>query len=257
MKTVYVMQKKLFFLGLAIIGILFIYTGCDDNSRSLGNFGIDIATIVPEEDNSYSLKLDNGLKLWPAATDVIITPSDNQRVLLNYTILTDQKDGFDHYIKVNDIWEILTKQPIELTSENEISIGNDPVKTNSIWVGGDYLNVSFMFNYGGIQPHAINLVGNVLYAETDQDVIELEFRHNSFDSKSDKLYEGFVCFDLRSLRAFDSDSVKLSVKVKEWTDKTNNNTTEKIYNVVYRYNSPTTQTRTETPIPVTTSNEYY
>jgi hypothetical protein len=47
------MQKKLFFLGLAIIGILFIYTGCDDNSRSLGNFGIDIATIVPEEDNSY------------------------------------------------------------------------------------------------------------------------------------------------------------------------------------------------------------
>jgi len=45
----------------------------------------------------------------------------------------------------------------------QTSIGNDPVKANAMWVGGDYLDVSFMFNYGGhANPHAINLVNNQL-----------------------------------------------------------------------------------------------
>ncbi|MDD4777556.1 MAG: NigD-like protein [Fermentimonas sp.] len=252
------MQRKIFIFGIAIIGILLINIGCDDNSKSLGNFGIDIATIIPEGNNSYSLQLDNGKKLWPAAKAVSFTPAKHQRVLLNYTILSDQKDGFDHYIKINDIWEILTKQVVELNAQNEISIGNDPVKTNSIWIGGDYLNASFMFNYGGKQPHAINLVRNSLTPGSEQeDVIELEFRHNSYESQSDRLYEGFVCFDLRPLRVMDSDSVKISVKVKEWTDKTNSVTKETIYDVVYRYNQAALKARTEIPIPVTTSDEYY
>lgn len=250
-------MRKLFIFNLAIVVILLINNGCDDNSRSLGNFGIDIATIILEGENTYSLKLDDGKRLWPAATAVYFTPSDNHRVLLNYTILSEQKDIFDHYIKVNDIWEILTKNVIELNPQNKDSIGNDPLKTNAIWVAGDYLNVSFMFNYGGIKPHAINLVENTLNPDKKQDVIELELRHNSFDSQSDVLYEGFVCFDLRTLRASENDSVKLSVKVKEWADKTNSNTKETIYDVVYRYNQPAIQARTETPIPVTTSNEYY
>jgi len=68
------MQKKLFIIGLAIIGILLINTGCDDNSKSLGNFGIDIATIINEGDNAYSLQLDNGKRLWPAAKAVNFYP---------------------------------------------------------------------------------------------------------------------------------------------------------------------------------------
>jgi hypothetical protein len=53
------------------------------------------------------------------------------------------------------------------------------------------------------------------------------------------------------------DSVMISVKVKEWTDKTYSDTREKIYDVVYRYNQPALQAGTEIPIPVTTSDEYY
>src|SRR3546814_5796885 len=80
----------------------------------------------------------------------------------------------------SDVCSSDLKQAIVLTAQNEDSIGNDPVKANAVWVGGDYLNVSFMFNYGGSQPHAVNLVKNSLSSGTSEDVIALEFHHNSY-----------------------------------------------------------------------------
>ena len=251
------MHKKLLIISVALSTIFLLNISCDDNSRSLGNFGIDIATIIPESEGSYSLLLDNGKKLWPAATAIQYTATGNERVLLNYTILSEEKDGFDHYIKVNDIWKLLTKDIIELNSHNIDSIGNDPIKTNAVWAGGDYLNVSFHFNYGGERPHLINLVENKTSTKLQNDIIELELRHNSFESQVERLYEGFVCFDLRPLRRNDADSVKLSIKVNDWGEQSDDNTKEIIYDVVYRYNrSKNTQTN-EMPMPVITSNEYY
>ena len=244
------MRKTFLTLTIISTGILLSLFSCDDNSNSLGEFRINVATVIPEGENAYSLLLDNGTRLWAAATAVVYQPTCNQRVFLNYTILSGAQEGYNHYIKVNDIWNILTKQVIELNTQNEDSIGNDPVKANAVWVGGDYLNVSFMFNYGSVRPHSINLVNNTLSPGNAPGVTELEFRHNSYDSQQDKLYEGFVCFDLKPLRANDADSVKLSIKVKELTGETT-------YDVTYRYNQALQEAITEMPIPVVSSNEYY
>src|SRR5690606_5144184 len=103
------MHRKLLIISVLFSTILLVNISCDDNSRSLGNFGIDIATVIPESGGNYTLLLDNGKKLWPAASAVEYTSLNKERVLLNYTILSEEKDGFDHYIKVNDIWTLLTK----------------------------------------------------------------------------------------------------------------------------------------------------
>ena len=253
------MRRTILIISILFATIFIINISCDDNSRSLGNFGIDIATVIPEGEKNYSLQLDNGKRLWPAASALEYNPTLKERVLLNYTILSEEKDGFDHYVKVNDLWKLLTKNITEVNINNEDSIGNDPIKTNAIWVGGDYLNLSFHFNYGGERPHLINLVENkITTEEKNNDVIELELRHNSYDSQTDRLYEGFICFDLNTLRQNNVDSVKLSIKVKEWREGNGNNTKDIIYDVVYRYNrSKDVDTLTEMPIPVITSNEYY
>jgi hypothetical protein len=244
------MKRRVLTFVLVSAGIILGMISCDDHSHSLGSFGIDIATVIPEGENAYSLQLDNGKRLWPAASAIRYYPTSNQRVFLNYTILSDARDGYDHYIKVNDIWNILTKDIIILNAENADSIGNDPVKANAVWVGGDFLNVSFMFNYGGVKPHAINLVKNTLATESSEDAIDLEFRHNSYQSDQTALYEGFVCFNLKPLRSSATDSVKLSVKVKDWKG-------EITYDLVYRYDQASINMRTEMPIPVISSNEYY
>lgn len=244
------MKKAVLKISILLAGILLAIPSCDDNGRSLGDIYISIATVVPESENSYSFQLDNGKRLWPAAGDLRYTPKENQRVFLNYTILWDSDGAYDYDIKVNDIWNILTKKAIELNAMNEDSIGNDPVRIKDIWVGGDYLNVSFLFNYGGVQPHLINLVENTLSSEVSADAIDLEFRHNAHESTQTKLYEGFVCFDLKPFRKDNADSVDLSIKVKGWNGETT-------YEMVYRYNQPVAEKSARTLTPVISSNEYY
>ena len=239
--------------GFVFFIVLLTVASCNKkDEHSLGEFHIDIATVIPMGENGYMLMLDNGKQLWPAATDVHYLPVGNyQRVFVNYTTLSDEQGGYDHYVKVNDIWNILTKKVIEQTSQNADSIGHDPVKINEVWVGNDYLNIDFMFNYGGIRPHAINLVADSLYPNSVPDTLELEFRHNAYGSSSPRFYEGFVCFDLKPLQRADTDSVQLAVKAKDEDG-------EKIFNVVYRYNQAALQNKiAETPIPVVASNEYY
>jgi hypothetical protein len=121
---------------------------------------------------------------------------------------------------------------------------------NDAWIGNDYLNIDFLFNYGGVRPHAINLVTAPKPAASVPDTIELELRHNAFGSTSQRLYEGFVCFDLKPLQRADTDSVILALKAREGEET-------KRVDLVYRYNQMLVEARLTTPIPVVSSNEYY
>lgn len=246
------MKKTSLLFGFFLIALLFVFSSCNnDDECSLSDFEVNIATVVLEGQNGYSLLLDNGKTLWPAASDVSYLPQENQRVLVNYTILSNQQNGFDHFVKINAIRNLLTKSVIELNAQNEDSIGNDPVKVNAMWVGGDYLNVDFMFNYGGLKPHAINLVDNTLSSSETPNAVDLEFRHNAYGSTNHQLFQGFVCFDLKPFRVETENSVTFKIKVKDWNGY---NT----YDVVYQYNqvSPK-ESESATTIPAITSFKYY
>ena len=170
--------------------------------------------------------------------------------------MSDQYAEYDHLVKVNDIWNILTKGVIDLKTSNADSIGNDPVMINNIWVANDFMNVGFMFNYSGVRPHAINLVNNTTKTDADgNEFVELEFRHNSYNSQSQYLFEGLACFNLKPFRRSDVDSVNIEVVVKEYDGNT---VKENRYKEVYRYNGATVNSIIyETPVLVASENDYY
>ncbi len=252
------MRNKILQLGL-IIALLTTITACNKNDGySLGAFRISVATVNKLDDFTFELTLDNGKKLWPAASDVRYTPKDSQRVFVNYTILSDQYGSYDHMIKVNDIWNILTKSVVDLTSENAGEIGNDPVRINDLWVANDFLNVGFLFNYGGVRPHAINLVKNQMSTlENGEEVLELEFRHNAFGNGSNHLFDGLVCFDLKPLRKSDVDSIKLKVTYKDFP-RDGDPVMERSHELYYKYNGLSAENiPQETPVMVVSKDEYY
>ena len=221
---------KVFVIITGLILTPLVFNSClsDDDDYSLGKFWISIATVEPLDNNTYSLILDDGTKLWPAATNYPgYDPKNDQRALVNYTILSDSIQGYDHFIKVNSIQNILTKPIATLTAENDSVYGNDPVKIIDMWVGGGYLNVQFGFNYGGSKAHFINLVQDTTQTSTPK---VLEFRHNAYNDQPVAGKEGLVAFNLSKLVEAGKDSVNFKVKVKTFDG-------EKTYDMSYNWKS--------------------
>lgn len=216
------LRSFLFVVGITLISLTLPSCLKDDNSYSLGDMWVAIATVVPQSDHSYYLRLDNGDTLWPAATNYPnYEPKTDQRAFINFTILSDSAQGFAHYIKVNAIHNILTK-PIakNLGDENDSVYGTHPVSIPSkdnIWVGDGYLNVYFITNWGGTKAHFVNLI----QTDIDKNPYELEFRHNAYDDPEITSGASRVAFNLSSLPDTKGETVDLIIKVKTFdSDKT-------------------------------------
>jgi len=215
----YVMMKKIGLLKVMFLMALTatLFNACDDgNGYSLDDAWYSIATVNPLGEYSYSLTLDDGTTLWPAATDVPWYHSDQRRrVLAVYTILSDEFDGFDHAVKVLDIQNVLTKPVAEdlgSSDENDKTYGTDPIEILDMWIGDGYLNVEFGFRNGDSSiAHYINLVP---VADSDHP-FTFEFRHNAYGDNAAYARKGLVAFDLSDLDTGGGE-VELTIKAKSY-----------------------------------------
>jgi len=210
-----------------------LFTACfDDDGYSLDKFWVDIATVEnPDEKPAFFLRLDDNTMLWTAASNFAnYRPNHGQRVVANYTILWDKKATglYDYDVKLNDVYEVLTKGIFYITPQTQDSIGNDSIQVKNMWIGSKFLNVEFVFP-GFEKIHFINLVKDTTRTYTDGKV-HLEFRHNANNDPGIYNRWGLVSFDISSLRRNDADSVQLVVHVN-----VPNQIAHKKYELTYRY----------------------
>lgn len=214
--NILVMKKASILFSVCILLLSTIFVSCNDDGYSLGDiYAPRLATVMPLSDNTYYLVLDDGKTMWDA-TGYAYKPKYNQRVILYYTILDENVGGYDYYIKVRGIQEILTKDIIDLTAQNQDSIGNDPIRILRHWVGDDYLNIEFGYNRGGQKTHYINLVNNTTINNTNNEKVYLEFRHNANGDPQKNGTKGYVAFDLKPYQETGKDSIDFIIKVNDF-----------------------------------------
>lgn len=194
-----------------LMSTLMLNSCLSDDGYSLGDMWISVATVESQQNsNDYFFRLDDGTTLWPAAGYYIgQNMEDGQRVLLTYTVLSDELSGFDHYIKVNDIETVLTKQIAEDKGvENDSYYGNDPVLVRKISVGQRFLTIWFEARYGGSKKHFVNLV------QMENESIDnyFEFRHNAYDDPASDMLLSPVCFDLKSIDT-EGETIELVINI--------------------------------------------
>lgn len=204
------MKKVLLLLGIITT---FALTSCDLNDgNSLDNAWVGMGTVqkVAPESRDFYIVLDNGDKLWPAATNIPgYNPKDGQRLIANYTILSDGNSRYNHDVKLNSIYEVLTKPIVKLTTANADSIGNDRLTITDMWIAADHLNIEFEY-LGYSKRHMVNLVESDLFPSTAE-MAKLQFRQNGYGDEPMYLQRGIVSFSIKSLKVEGKTSRKIEL----------------------------------------------
>nr|WP_185155698.1 NigD-like protein [Dysgonomonas sp. 521] len=208
------------------------FTSCSDDGYSLDKYWRSMVTVNKVGENTYDFTLDSGEKLWVAAPVGINLKPKYDRAIINYTILSDKFDGYDHAVKLNGFTDVLTKEIAYIAPDDEVqqdSIGYDPIKVYSIWASGGYMNIYFSFNTGETKAHLINMVSARPDLSTLDDVVKLEFRHNRNGDPEHYGVNGYVSFDLTPYLTSGRDKVTFDI---EWTDFSGDT---KIKTIEYKY----------------------
>lgn len=219
-------MKKYFLLLLLPLCALF---SCLDNNDgySLDKYWVDLATVDnPDKGSAFYLNLDDGDRLWLAATNFYnYKPKTGQRIVAYYTLLSDKPEGspYDHDAKLVDVYEVLTKKVFDIKPATQDSVGNDPIIANKLWIAQDHLNIEFSYR-GDNKIHFINLVKDPLQTYPDGKV-HLEFRHNAYNDATSYERKGLVSFDLSPLKPNPAQNttkfIELVIHVKDYDGKDN------------------------------------
>lgn len=177
--------KSLHFVRrILIILFLFTFVGCDKEIQRIDDYMVEFATVIKQSGN-YSFKLDNGTILTPQE-DIKFKSEDGIRVILNWV------PSNSNIVKINSVSPIYTGK-VQNSGYPE-SYFKEPIKIQSIWIGGDYLNMIYEIEYNSLQ-HKISLLRDM-----DSNYIDLYFSHsrnNDPRGYPKMIYSSFLLSDIR------------------------------------------------------------
>ena len=201
-------MKKLKFitLTLAIIITLPMLQSClDDNDHQSRSLVISTINQISEDSKEFYFTLDNGKTMFPSNSQAWGGEKfeNGQRAFVIFNELEQPVNGYDYNIQVRDITKVLTKEIVTMDDEEntEEKIGDD-------------------------KKHFLNLVINNKEADsaaenednTDDEYINLEFRHNSERDSPDHLGEGYVSFKLDKIEEQIEGKKGLNIRVRTLYD---------------------------------------
>lgn len=171
---------------IAYLTVVFLLaSACEKEPGRIDNFLMEFATVVKPA-GQITFQLDNNKTLIPKELKDY-SGKDGQRVVLNYTPLRGDT------VKINSVSDIFTG-----TVEGSSAVANlikDPVKIQSVWVGGNYLNLILEIEYFD-KAHVIGL-----FRDTQSPTIDLHFSHsrnNDPPGYTKKLYASFSLAAIKS-----------------------------------------------------------
>ena len=163
---------------------LLLFFGCEKESARIDDFLVEFA-IVKKDGNNFTFHLDNGEILSPK-NPTNLDLEDGKRVIINYTPL---EAGF---IKVNSVRRIFMDSIKEQGYPGDVK--TDPVKIISVWVSGNYLNMSFEVDYHS-KAHKVGLIRDINSVEQT-----LYFSYSREDDPAGAPNLNYLSFNLESLQ---------------------------------------------------------
>jgi hypothetical protein len=182
--------RKLVNLLMALMLFMFL-PGCDEEPERLNDYLVDLATRIQTREGCR-YRLDNNRLLIPLQGEEC-SGNNGQRVILNYSLINGDT------IRVNAVSDIFT-DGIRTKGFPE-GYGADPVKIQSVWISGGYLNLIFETEYHS-QPHRV-----ALFRDTRAESIDLWFSHSREGDPPGYPEKMYASFSLDALRSADDQPI--------------------------------------------------
>ena len=232
------------FILVILVGFLFVFSGCNDEDEGYSLNNVWIGLGIVDSTDTYHIIMDDGEVLLPVAFggndpwhshDISGNHQkirSGDRVLVNFTILDDKTNEAGeitaYYVRINSAKKVLMKGILDITPENEDSIGNDRIIVQEHWVTNNLLNLELKY-WGRNAVHYINLVKKPGVLTAANQPFEMEIRHNDNGDEEAIPYVALVSFELDSLEVAGIDSVRFKVKSTDYDGKVNE------FEGVYKY----------------------
>lgn len=168
----------------AALMLFMLLPRCSEEPERLVDYQVDLATRV-KADEGCRYRLDNSRLLIPRQGDEC-SGSDRQRVILNYSFLKGDT------IRVNSVVDIFTDSIRSVGFPEQLE--TDPVKIQSLWMGGGYLNLIIETEYHS-QPHKVALFRDIAAETTD-----LWFSHSRDEDPPGYQKKMYLSFSLEALQ---------------------------------------------------------
>ena len=177
-------MRKSFFTLFSVILLVFL-SSCEEEIPRTDDFKVDFATVL-RENSQLRFQFDNGRILTPVNPELYSSGENGQRVVINYTPLENNQ------LRIRAISNIFTGN-IRTEGFPDL-LAQDPVRIQSVWVGGEHLNLILEIQYHSV-PHSV-----ALFRDMDSPTIDLHFsysRNNDPAGTTRLLHTSFLLSTLR------------------------------------------------------------
>lgn len=163
----------------------FFFASCEKTPERIDNFFVHFATVVKQNEVIH-FQLDNNKTLIPKELKDY-KANEGQRVVLNYIPLTGDT------VKIRNVSNIFTGTIDEKGYPEQYH--KDPVKIQSVWVAGNYLNMILEVEYHS-KAHLIGLL-----RDTGSPTTDLYFSHSVNEDPPGYPKKLYASFALQTLKA--------------------------------------------------------
>ncbi|MDE7406968.1 MAG: NigD-like protein [Muribaculaceae bacterium] len=197
-------KTKIFAYALALLTSASCLQSCSNDSEDYSYLRRPTAlvTVIPVNDNSFVMQLDDSTTLRPANMKASPFGAKEVRALVNFqkADVTSRANNSILDVKINWIDSIRTKLPVYTMGEdNDEVYGNDPIEIVKDWVTvaeDGYLTLRIRTRWGFRGAvHTINL----LTGTNPDDPSELELRHDANGDINGRPGDALIAFNLNSL----------------------------------------------------------
>jgi len=153
---------------------------------------------------------DNGEKLIHTGKEITRSFNAGDRLYLHYTLLPEEKSGYDHTVRVNG-FAIIPSGQLKPVSDADIKkLPSEPILLESVWIGSHFLNMQFYLEYHS-QSHEIGLVADSVKLKNNE--YDLYFSHDSKNDPAGYYTHSFLSFDLEKSLGQPAGDKKLNVVI--------------------------------------------